>query len=397
MNSPITARRCYFPASSWVYCFILTADDQLAVWFKQGVHHYRGAAYGGVPGVCCLYPKANESHYELALVWGSAGKFVHQVLYKLLPYKLVHPPKLPCSGARTSTVVNSSPNPSKVGQAVTFTTTVRNLDGSAVPDVGAVEFWVDGVDTAAGSPLAVGGSAATSNWTTSNLSQGAHTVTAVYTGAEGFLNSQGQLQQTVNLTCRPLRGNTRNTSFNTTSVRIGNPGALDGDFMLLSLACQGPTKTVAAPNGWTLLDQSSNGILMTYLWSKNASSEPGSYTLDPGGPCIAMWVAWQGSSAVNFFARNASANGPQHFMPAVPNALAGNRYVAWAGLFGVVATGILGSPFDGQPGDVGFNNFQGGPTLCWAQGCPSFSGTISGVYAADNSSNLGITYVVGFA
>jgi hypothetical protein len=95
----ITARQCFFPHSSWVYAFILTCDNLLAVWFKRGRrrrrHHVRT---GGVPGVCCLYPTSNKALYDLAVSGPSAGRFVHRFLYKKLPYQLVQPPPLPCAG-----------------------------------------------------------------------------------------------------------------------------------------------------------------------------------------------------------------------------------------------------------------------------------------------------------
>lgn len=65
----IQARACYFPSSSWVHAFILTCDNKLAVWFKRHVHHRHHHAYGGVPGVCCLYPTSNKRLYDLAVVW----------------------------------------------------------------------------------------------------------------------------------------------------------------------------------------------------------------------------------------------------------------------------------------------------------------------------------------
>ena len=95
-GAAIKAKRCYFPRSSWVHAFILTCDDKLAVWFKRGVHHVHGAAVGGVPGVCCLYPQSNQSLYNLAVAWWSAGHFVHQFLYRVLGYVVMAPPKAPC-------------------------------------------------------------------------------------------------------------------------------------------------------------------------------------------------------------------------------------------------------------------------------------------------------------
>jgi hypothetical protein len=96
-SAAIKAKRCFFPASSWVYAFILTCDDKLAVWFKR---RPRGAprSAGRVPGICCLYPQSNAQLYNLAVGWGSAGRFVHKFLYRVRPYVPVAPPKSPCGG-----------------------------------------------------------------------------------------------------------------------------------------------------------------------------------------------------------------------------------------------------------------------------------------------------------
>jgi hypothetical protein len=89
----LQAKKCFFPVSRWVYALILTCDDRVAVWFKRR----------GVPGVCCLYPNSNPRLYDLAVVYFSAGKFVHQLLFRKMAYTIVQPPTLPCGGCSVLT------------------------------------------------------------------------------------------------------------------------------------------------------------------------------------------------------------------------------------------------------------------------------------------------------
>src|SRR5262249_8687398 len=117
----IKAKQCFFPVSSWVYAFILTCDDKLAVWFKRAVHHRRGHAVGGAPGVCCLYPGSNRQLYDLAIAWWSAGHFVHTFLYRIMAYQLVRPPNVPCDDCPPGEVVACCPNALPTTLHVTFT------------------------------------------------------------------------------------------------------------------------------------------------------------------------------------------------------------------------------------------------------------------------------------
>jgi hypothetical protein len=180
------------PQSAWVFAVYLTCDNKLMIQFKN---RHR------VPTVCCLYPAVPaEVYYELLLVWQSKGRFVwHQLPYKQ-PYKLVAPPVLPCLGCLTQLVVTSSLNPSAVGQAVTFTATITNLSGAAVPDAGNVEWFVDNVDVGPGTPLVVGPASASSTYTTSSLTAGSRAVKALFTGARGWQNCQGSMVQVVGST-----------------------------------------------------------------------------------------------------------------------------------------------------------------------------------------------------
>jgi hypothetical protein len=106
--------------------------------------------------------------------------------------------------APTSTTVTSSVNPSIFGQSVTFTATVSNTAGAGVSTAtptGSVQFSVDGVPFGAQVQVSGSGGTATANGATATVSvKGSpHTVTAVYTNADGnFIGSSGSVSQTVN-------------------------------------------------------------------------------------------------------------------------------------------------------------------------------------------------------
>ncbi|HVS38869.1 MAG TPA: Ig-like domain-containing protein, partial [Gemmataceae bacterium] len=95
----------------------------------------------------------------------------------------------------TVLTVSSSAQPSAVGQSVTFTATVVDVNGGT--PTGAVEFYDGAVDLGSGTPLSPGGGGATSTLAISTLSAGVHTITAVYTPTGIFLSSKGTLTQTV--------------------------------------------------------------------------------------------------------------------------------------------------------------------------------------------------------
>jgi hypothetical protein len=97
------------------------------------------------------------------------------------------------NAASTATALSSSANPSVAGQSVTFTATVTaNSPGTGNP-TGSVNFSIDG-----GAPTTVqllnnGGPVLTAILTTSTLSVGSHTVTAMYNGSTNFTDSSGSL------------------------------------------------------------------------------------------------------------------------------------------------------------------------------------------------------------
>lgn len=94
------------------------------------------------------------------------------------------------NGYTTATTITSSLNPSTVGQSVTFTATVTSSNNTPS---GTVQF-LDG-NTAMGTVTLANSSA---SWTTSALTAGQHTITAVYRASGSDLASTALLTQTVN-------------------------------------------------------------------------------------------------------------------------------------------------------------------------------------------------------
>jgi hypothetical protein len=84
--------------------------------------------------------------------------------------------------------LNSSPNPSATGQVVTFTAVVlANSPGAGTP--GGVVSFMEGTTVLGTGSLQLVGSSDQATFTTSSLSSGSHTITAVYNGDTNFLGS----------------------------------------------------------------------------------------------------------------------------------------------------------------------------------------------------------------
>jgi uncharacterized repeat protein (TIGR01451 family) len=88
----------------------------------------------------------------------------------------------------TTTTVTSSENPSRLGDAVTFTATVTNGGGTGTPS-GTVTFYDS--STPLGTGMLNGSGVAT--FAISSLAVGNHTITATYGGDSRFANSTGPL------------------------------------------------------------------------------------------------------------------------------------------------------------------------------------------------------------
>jgi len=96
------------------------------------------------------------------------------------------------SKAATSTIVNSSANPSILNQSLAFTATVSVVVPGAGSPTGTITFS-DGATTLATVPLNSG----TATFSTSALAVNAHSITAAYSGDGNFGGSNGSLTQKV--------------------------------------------------------------------------------------------------------------------------------------------------------------------------------------------------------
>jgi hypothetical protein len=95
----------------------------------------------------------------------------------------------------TTTALAAAPNPTLVGQPVTFTATVTPSATTGLVPTGTVTFF-DGTTPIGSAPVASNGVAAL---TVSNLVAGAHTITASYSGDVSFQTStSGPVAQQVN-------------------------------------------------------------------------------------------------------------------------------------------------------------------------------------------------------
>jgi hypothetical protein len=105
------------------------------------------------------------------------------------------PQTIPLNGVgkyATTTTARSNLNPSTFGQLVTFTATVSSSGGS--PPDGEMVTFKNG-STVLGTARLSGGSA---SFSTSTLSAGSHTITAVYAGDATLASSSGSLVQGIN-------------------------------------------------------------------------------------------------------------------------------------------------------------------------------------------------------
>jgi hypothetical protein len=99
--------------------------------------------------------------------------------------------------AKTTTTLSSSANPSSVGQPVTFTAIVGVVAPGAGTPTGTVTFK-DGNTVLGTASLQVVNGVVQAIFTTSSLTKGKHTITAVYSGDADFLSStSASLTQTV--------------------------------------------------------------------------------------------------------------------------------------------------------------------------------------------------------
>jgi sugar lactone lactonase YvrE len=141
----------------------------------------------------------------------------------------------------TNTVVTSSPNPSGLGQNVTFTVTVTTGSGALTGTV-SISDTFNGVTTTLATGLqmtASGSTSATATFSISTLVVGLHSITATYTPGTGDVHtastSKAETQSVV-----------EGTSVNLTSS--GNPSMVNGSVIYLSTVGQSVTFTATVTN-----------------------------------------------------------------------------------------------------------------------------------------------------
>jgi uncharacterized repeat protein (TIGR01451 family) len=133
--------------------------------------------------------------------------------------------------AATTTVLQSSANPSAFGQSVTFTATVTS-SGAAVSS-GQVKFFSGtacaGTELKAATTVDADGKV---TYTPSSLTVGTHDITACYLGGTGLATSNGSLVQTVNKAATTMVvGTSKATSYFgesvtfTATISVTSPGA----------------------------------------------------------------------------------------------------------------------------------------------------------------------------
>jgi hypothetical protein len=180
----------------------------------------------------------------------------------------------------TSTVLTSTLNPATAGGAVQFKATVTASSGTPT---GTVQFLVDGANF--GSPVTLVNGVANSSVTTA-LSQGAHTVTAAYSGDTGF---NASTSQTLTQNVRPA-----NDAFAARISLSGTSAAATGSNV-------GATKETGEPNHAGI----SGGTSVWYQWTAPAA---GSVTLDTVGSNFNTLLGAYTGSSVGALTRVASDN-----------------------------------------------------------------------------------------
>ena len=222
----------------------------------------------------------------------------------------------------TQTTLVTSANPSTPGTSVSFTATVQDNGVTATSATGNIVFQVDGADVAT-SALANG--AAT--FTTSGLTVGAHTLTAVYSGDADYATSTTSLTQGVYLpptvtetylsftegSFAPLFGN---------NLILGNPGT---NIALNEYDTQ---------NGWTAADLTDGDLKapgsvgnQTGVYSIIGNNGTVTYPLGGGSngtgytiTGIRALTSWQGGGRVNpYYSASFSLDGVNFFPLATAN------------------------------------------------------------------------------
>ncbi len=191
------------------------------------------------------------------------------------------------------TALSADRNPTRAGQPAAFTAVVQTLAGSAAP-LGSVRFGVDG--SSAGDPVKLGKNGV-ATFTTSSLSAGRHTITAVYDPAQGsvFVASSAQLVQEVGCVQPPsgmVAWYPMDEALGASSLQDINGGNNATPFASPVGAAQGPQPVAGVVNGAMTFPKFGNGLSGARVAPSGALAAIGSadFTID-------AWVKFPPSSA----------------------------------------------------------------------------------------------------
>ncbi len=183
--------------------------------------------------------------------------------------------------ASTLTSVSASPNPATTGQKVTFTATVDSTVAGTI--TGTVTFY-DGA-AQLGTPVTLSGSEA--QYSTTTLSQGTHSITAVYSGDSNYTTSTSPaVTQTINASGKATSTTTLKSSLNpsttgasvtfTASVSSSTAGTITGTVSFFDGSTQiGSPVTLsggAAAYTTSALAQGTHSITAVYSGDTNYST-----------------------------------------------------------------------------------------------------------------------------
>ena len=178
------------------------------------------------------------------------------------------------SQAATTATVSASDNPARTGQYLTLTATVSaNSPSSAMP-TGTVTFYSDSASLGTGTLDSTG----TATFTLTDLTQGVHSITAIYQGATDFSGSTSPaLSETV-----AVNGSTATTTIVTASP---SPTATVGQSLTFTVVVGDttssgiPTGTVTFLNGTTVLGEADVDPTSGIAVFSTSSLAVGSYTI----------------------------------------------------------------------------------------------------------------------
>jgi cyclophilin family peptidyl-prolyl cis-trans isomerase len=178
------------------------------------------------------------------------------------------------SQAATTATVSASDNPARSGQYLTLTATVGANSPSSATPTGTVTFDSDGASLGTGTLDSTG----TATFTLTNLTQGVHSITAIYQGATDFSGSTSPaLSETV-----AVNGFTATTTIVTASP---SPTATVGQSVTFTVVVGDtisagiPTGTVTFINGTTVLGEATVDPTSGIAVFSTSSLGVGTYTI----------------------------------------------------------------------------------------------------------------------